>query len=133
MNQITLSIGEEVEWNKPSKAVYANIGAGKHSQAFSISHCRTPKVHVRVCHGQSFVFPHFEFISMVLSTTMTTMQIKLLRSQGTEDDCQHASYVLKTSRLRTKSGNDEEHGSERDEYAALCVIILRPHDCVNCL
>jgi len=60
---------------------------------------------------------------MVLSTTMTTMQIKLLRSQGSEDDCQHVSYVLKTSRLRTKSSNEEEHGAERDNYATLRVLI----------
>ena len=61
------------------------------------------------------------------------MQIKLLRSQGTEDDCQHASYVLKTSRLRTKLSNDEEHGAERDNYAALRLLILRSHNCVDCL
>jgi len=41
--------------------------------------------------------------------------------------------VLKTSRLRTKSSNDEEHGAERDKYATLCVLILRPRDCVACL
>jgi hypothetical protein len=70
---------------------------------------------------------------MVLSTTMTTIQIKLLQSQGSEDGCQHVSYVLKTSRLRTKSSNDEEHGAERDKYATLCVLILRPRDCVACL
>jgi hypothetical protein len=55
---------------------------------------------------------------------MTTIQIKLLKSQGSEDGCQHASYVLKTSRLRTKSSNDEEHGAERDKYATLCVLGL---------